>query len=168
MPITALDILPARAEPVSLSGLETGFKTHGTSTGKNDGPSFREMLEKAEQKDTTDGKIKESDSASQKKDADSPEKASSSAEKSSSAEEKTVESREKEIASNESQNNQNEETSADDAPEAFRKADGVLTAETAEEVPVLPENAQIAEIAAEETAEVLEQPSEKVSLKNMA
>ena len=67
MPITALDILPARAEPVSLSGLETGFKTHGTSTGKNDGPSFREMLEKAEQKDTTDGKIKESDSASQKK-----------------------------------------------------------------------------------------------------
>ena len=49
MPTMALDILPARAEPVSLSGLETGFKTHGTSTGKNDGPSFREMLEKAEQ-----------------------------------------------------------------------------------------------------------------------
>lgn len=168
MPITALDILPARAEPVSLSGLETGFKTHGTSTGKNDGPSFREMLEKAEQKDTTDGKIKESDSASQKKDADSPEKASSSAEKSSSAEEKTVESREKEIASNESQNNQNEETSADDAPEAFRKVADALSSEISDEVPVLPENAQIAEIAAEETAEVLEQPSEKVSLKNVA
>ena len=77
MPITALDILPARTEPASLSGLDTGYKAHGTSTGKNDGPSFREMLEKAEQKDTTDGKIKESDDVSQKKDVDAADRTAS-------------------------------------------------------------------------------------------
>ena len=168
MPITALDILPARAEPVSLSGLENGFKAQGTSTGKNDGPSFREMLERAEQKDTTDGKIKESDNASQKKDADSPEKTSSSAEKTSPAEESSAEPREKEVASNESQNIQNEETSAEDVPDAFKKTAEALTSEIAEEVPVFADGVQVAEIAAEETAEVLGQSSENVSPKNTA
>ena len=66
MPITALDILPARTEVSSLSGLDTGYKAQGTSTGKNDGPSFSEMLERAGQKDTTDGKVNGGDTAADK------------------------------------------------------------------------------------------------------
>ena len=63
MPITALDILPARTEVSSLSGFDPGGKAQGTSAGKNDGPSFSEMLEKAGQKDTTDGKVNNGESA---------------------------------------------------------------------------------------------------------
>ena len=63
MPITALDILPARTEVSSLSGFDPGGKAQGTSAGKNDGPSFSEMLEKAGQKDTTDGKVNSGESA---------------------------------------------------------------------------------------------------------
>ncbi|MBO4705269.1 MAG: flagellar hook-length control protein FliK [Spirochaetaceae bacterium] len=63
MPITALDILPARTEVSSLSGFDPGGKAQGTSAGKNDGPSFSEMLEKAGQKDTTDGKVNSGENA---------------------------------------------------------------------------------------------------------
>ena len=66
MPITALDILPARTEVSSLSGFDPGGKAQGTSAGKNDGPSFSEMLEKAGQKDTTDGKVNSGDTAADK------------------------------------------------------------------------------------------------------
>ncbi|MCR4939369.1 MAG: flagellar hook-length control protein FliK [Treponemataceae bacterium] len=62
----ALDILPSRPEVSTVSSTDTGYKTQGTSNGKNEGPSFSEILEKASQKDTTDGKITESDQASQK------------------------------------------------------------------------------------------------------
>ncbi len=65
MPVTALDILPPRTEVSSLSGSDAGVKTQGTSSGKNEGPSFSEILEKTAQKDTTDGKITESDSVAQ-------------------------------------------------------------------------------------------------------
>ena len=177
MPITALDILPARTEPASLSGLDTGYKAHGTSTGKDDGPSFREMLEKAEQKDTTDGKIKESDDVSQKKDVDAADRTASTDEKTVSAEEKTAGTGVKEVASKESQSNQVEEASVDDAPVFFKVAAEDLTADIADEVPVLPENVQFAEDvlqnvqipeeAAEETAVALEKADSKdVSPKN--
>ena len=66
MPIMALDILPARTEVSSLSGSDSGYKAQGTSAGKNDGLSFSEMLERAGQKDTTDGKVNTGENASDK------------------------------------------------------------------------------------------------------
>lgn len=66
MPAMALDILPPRPEVAPST--DTGYKPQGMSSGKNEGPSFSEVLEKASQNDTTDGKTRESDRISQEKD----------------------------------------------------------------------------------------------------
>ena len=171
MPTMALDILPARTEPASLSGLDTGYKAHGTSAGKNDGPSFREMLEKAEQKDTTDGKIKESDDVSQKNDVEASDKVASSDEKPVSAEKTAAEPEEKEVTSKTSQSNQVEKASVDETPLVFNASVEEVTEDIAYEVPSLPENAQFAEKVfqneqipeevATETAAALEIPAEE-------
>ena len=145
MPIMALDILPAHTEPASLSGLDTGYKAHGTSAGKNDGPSFREMLEKAEQKDTTDGKIKESDDVSQKNDVEASEKVASSDEKPVSVEKTTAEPEEKEVTPKASQINQVEKTSADEAPIVFNADVEDVTEVISDAVPAFTENAEVAE-----------------------
>lgn len=56
MPLMALDILPASIDAGSLAGIDAGIEAQGKSIGKNEGPSFSEMLDKASQDNTTDGK----------------------------------------------------------------------------------------------------------------